>query len=99
MSLPEWLLESDLPEVRNCGHVRSEAERRPRCSAPRLAELALLWLVSLDLHQQIFFQPSSPLLEPLNFRFETIQTIETLDDLDDLAVFVTKRIEAWVCRH
>ncbi len=40
------------------------------------------------MHQQISFQPSSPLLEPLNFHFETIET------LDDLAVFVTKRVEA-----
>ena len=65
----------------------------------RVSQNLLLWLVSLDVHQQIFLQPSSPLLEPLNFRFETIETIETIETLDDLAVFVTKRIEAWVCRH
>src|SRR5258708_39593448 len=78
---------------RHSRYARSEAERRPRRSAPRLAELALLWLISLDVHQQIFFQPSFPLLEPLNFLFQTIEA------LDDVAILVTERVEACVCRH
>src|SRR5258708_25936762 len=73
------------------GKAHSEAEDDHAVS--HLAELALLWLIPLNSHQQIFFQPSPPLLEPLNLHFETIEA------LDDLAVLVTKRVEACVCRH
>src|SRR5216684_1702382 len=76
------------------GEAHFEAEDGHAVS--HLAELALLWLIPLNSHQQIFFQLSPPLLEPLNLHFETIEALEALDDL---AVLVTKRAEAGVCRN
>jgi hypothetical protein len=61
--------------------------------APRFAGFSLLWLMSLNAHQQFFFQPSLVLPEPLNLHLETIE------ELDYLAVLVTKRVEACVSRH
>jgi hypothetical protein len=61
--------------------------------APRLAGFALLWLMSLDARQQFFFQKSPALPELLSLRLEIIE------ELDHLAVLVTKRAEARVCRQ
>jgi hypothetical protein len=64
------------------------------CFALRaLQGCALPWLMSFNARQQFFFQQSLALPEPLNLRLETIE------ELDDLAVLMTKRVEAWVCRH
>jgi hypothetical protein len=64
------------------------------CFALRaLQGFALPWLMSFNARQQFFFQQSLALPEPLNLRLETIE------ELDDLAVLMTKRVEAWVCRH
>ena len=65
---------------------------------------------SFDARQQLFFQRSSKLHEPLNFYLEAIEVLgslaealnlgfETIEQIDDLAVVVTKRVEAWVCRY
>jgi hypothetical protein len=64
-----------------------------RCSCILLRLGTLLWLMSLNPRQQFFFQQSSALPEPLNLHLETIE------ELNDLAVLVTKRVEACVCRH
>ena len=65
---------------------------------------------SFDARQQLFFQRSSKLHEPLNFCLGTIERLdslaeplnlrlETIEQLDDLVVLVTKCVEPWVCRH
>ena len=75
-----------------------------------LQKFALLWLISFDARQQLFFQRSSKLHEPLNFCLGTIERLdslaeplnlrlETIEQLDDLVVLVTKCVEPWVCRH
>ncbi len=58
-----------------------------------LSLIALPRLMSLNVRQQFFFQPSPALPEPLNLRLETIE------ELDDLAVLLTKRVEPCVCRR
>jgi len=60
--------------------------------APRLAGLALVWLMSLNARQQFFFEPSPEPREPLNLRLESIE------ELDDLVILMTKRIEIRICR-
>src|SRR5258708_11493047 len=85
-----------------CGPIarRALSSLRPRLlRAPRSAGLALLWLISLNARQQLFFQPSPALLEPLNFRLATNFRLVTLKEVDDVAVLVTKRVEAFVRRH
>jgi hypothetical protein len=80
--------------------LRLEAENsasRPAAAPPvtclHFPGFALLWLISLNARQQFHFQPSTTLSELLNLRPKAIEK------LDDLAVLLTKRVEARVCRH
>jgi hypothetical protein len=59
------------------------------------ARSASLWLISLDTRQQVFFQPGTALLKPLEFR----PGLAALEELDNLAILVTKRVEVRVCRY
>ena len=89
--------------------LRELGRRSQRCNVAS-QEFALPWLMSFDARQQFFFQRSPEPREPLNFCLGTIDSLdnlaeplnlrlETIEQLDDLAVLVTKRVEAWVCRH
>jgi hypothetical protein len=60
---------------------------------------ALLWLISLNAHEQFFFQPCPALIELLNCHLVTNFGLITLEKLDDVAVLVTKRVEAFIRRH
>jgi hypothetical protein len=68
--------------------------RRPQEAWFNIA-LELPRLISLDARQQLFFQLSTALLEPLDLRLGPA----ALEELDDLAVIVTKRVEARVRGH
>jgi nucleotide-binding universal stress UspA family protein len=93
---PIFAMEADVhtPEA-TASEAYKARSRLPsvRNAAPRFAGFALLWPISLDAAQQFFFQPSAALAELLNLH------CVTLEELGDIAVFVTKRGEAGVCRH
>src|SRR5262245_29989314 len=95
----EWVA-AFVQRLRELGQSRNVASQK----------FALPWLMSFDARQQFFFQRSPEPREPLNFCLGTIDSLdnlveplnlrlETTEQLDDLAVLVTKRVEAWVCRH
>ena len=74
------------------------------------SQIVLLWLMSFDARQQLFFQRSPELREPLNFRLAPIEVLdnlgeplnlhlETIKQINNLAVLVAERVETWVCRH
>jgi hypothetical protein len=77
-------------------HIPEVVISRRKClliEVKQTSRFALPWLMSFDARQQFFFQQSLALPEPLNLRLETIE------ELDDLAVLMTKRVKACVCRH
>jgi len=59
----------------------------------RARRFRLLRLMSLDARQQLFFQQSPELLEPLDVLVKTIQ------EFDESVILLTKYIEACLGRH